>query len=223
MIPSLKNEIVKIEITGGKFLNGALIDSSSEVVVIFDGKKFVYVPFEHIQTLEKDFDNEDNIQQPTETPSIDSKINNNDMTIAKILSQAKGMDVEIYVTSNKSLPGRISAIMDDYFVFQSHIYQTIFISNNHLKWLIPYSEQQLPYGLTKEELLIQTNNQQPYPSNFYLQIEQLKNKLVVINFGEKYTQIGKIKNVNRKLVELVLADSRSVYVNTPHIKTISSV
>jgi len=223
LIPSLKNEIVKIEITGGKFLNGALIDSSSEVVVIFDGKKFVYVPFEHIQTLEKDFDNEDNIQQPTETPSIDSKINNNDMTIAKILSQAKGMDVEIYVTSNKSLPGRISAIMDDYFVFQSHIYQTIFISNNHLKWLIPYSEQQLPYGLTKEELLIQTNNQQPYPSNFYLQIEQLKNKLVVINFGEKYTQIGKIKNVNRKLVELVLADSRSVYVNTPHIKTISSV
>ncbi|CAM5201832.1 hypothetical protein UACE39S_00039 [Ureibacillus acetophenoni] len=223
MIPSLKNEIVKIEITGRKFLNGALIDSSSEVVVIFDGKKFVYVPFEHIQTLEKDFDNEDNIQQPTETPSIDSKINNNDMTIAKILSQAKGMDVEIYVTSNKSLHGRISAIMDDYFVFQSHIYQTIFISNNHLKWLIPYSEQQLPYGLTKEELLIQTNNQQPYPSNFYLQIEQLKNKLVVINFGEKYTQIGKIKNVNRKLVELVLADSKSVYVNTPHIKTISSV
>ncbi len=223
MIQNLKNEIIKIEISSGKFLNGAIIDSSSEIIVIYNGKKFVYVPIEHIQTFEIDFDNEDNIQQPTETPSIDSKMNNNDMTIVKILSQAKGMDVEIFVTGNQSLHGTITAIMNDYFVFQSPVYQTIFISNKHLKWLIPYSEHQLPYGLTKEELLIQTSKDQPYASTFNSQIEQLKNKLVVINLGEKYTQIGKIKNMNSKMVELVLADSRSVYVNTSHIKTIYSV
>lgn len=223
MIQNLKNEIIKLEISGGKFLNGAIIDTSNEIVVIYNGKSFQYVPVEHIQTFEIDFDNEDNIQQPTDTPSIDLKMNNNDMTILKILSQAKGMDVEIFVTSNKSLHGTITAIMDDYFVFQSPVYPTIFISNKHLKWLIPYSEHKLPYGLSKEELLIQTRKDQPYTSTFNSQIEQLKNKLVVINLGEKYTQIGKVKNVINKLVELVLADSRSIYVNTSHIKTIYSV
>lgn len=224
MLQSLKNELIKMEISSGKILNGVIVDISSEIIVIYNGEKFVYVPIEHIQSFEIDVENEENIQQPTETPSIDSH-DDTEMTTLTILSKAQGIDVEIFVTGNKSLRGTITAIMSDYFVFKSPVYKTIFIPNKHLKWLIPYtgSDNLLPYGLTKEELSNSISNSQTYKNTFDLLIEQLINKLVVINLGEKQNQIGKIKNVNKNIFELILADSRSIYVNSSHVKTIYSV
>lgn len=223
MIQNLNKDIIKMEISGGKFLYGALIDSSSQIFVIYDGKKFVYIPMEHIRTFAIDSENEENIQQPTESPSIISKMNSTDLTIEKILSKAKDMTVGISVTGNQSLHGTITAIMDDYFVFQSPVYRTILISTNHLKWLVPDTADQMLYGLKKEQISTQSNESQSYANTFQGQIEQLKSKLVVINQGEKDTHIGKVENVSGKLVEIVLADSSSSFVNISHIKTIYQV
>lgn len=225
LMQNFKREIVNIEISGGKLINGALIDSSSEIVVVYNGQKFVYIPTEHIKTFHIDLDNEDNIQQPTETPSIGSQMSsNNEMTLMQILTQAKGKNVEIFVTSNLSLHGTITDIMKDYFVFESPVYKTIFISSRHLKWLIPYTDNQLLYDLTREKLINQTTkDHSSYAGNFSSHVEQLRNKLVVLNLGEKVTDIGKIKNVNSNMLEILLADSKIAFSNISHIKTIQVV
>ncbi|MFC7687482.1 DUF2642 domain-containing protein [Ureibacillus sp. GCM10028918] len=223
LMQNYKREIVKIEISGGKFINGALIDSSSQIVVIYNGKKFVYIPTEHIKTFQIDDDNEDDIQQPTEAPSIGSQMTSDEMTLMQILTQAKGKNVEIFVTGDLSFHGTITAIMDDYFVFESPVYKTIFISSKHLKWLIPYTENHILYDLTKDPKDQTKNVQSNYAGNFSSQIDQFKNKLVVLNLGENITDIGKVKNVNSKMVEIVLADSKLAYSNITHIKTIQVV
>ncbi|HWK23180.1 MAG TPA: DUF2642 domain-containing protein [Ureibacillus sp.] len=224
LMKNLKREIINIEISGGKIMNGALIDSSNEVVVIYNGKKYVYIPTEHIKTFHIDYDNEDNIQQPTVSPSIVTQMNSHDMSLLQILNQAKGMSVEIFVTSNLSLHGTIVAIRNDYFVFESPVYKTMFIASKHLKWLIPYTENQSLYDMTKEKQINQTHkDQSTYPSNLSSQIEKLKDKLVIFNLGEKHSDIGNIKSINSKMIELVLADSRLAYSNITHIKTIQVV
>ncbi|MDN4492745.1 DUF2642 domain-containing protein [Ureibacillus aquaedulcis] len=223
LMQSYKREIVNIEISGGKLKNGALIDSSSEMLVIYNGEKFVYIPLEHIKTFHIDFDNEDNIQLPTEAPSIGTSKSSDDMTLKQILTQAKGKNVEIFVTGDLPLHGTITSVMKDYFVFESPIYKTIFIPSNHLKWLIPYNENHLLYDLMVDQSYQKTNNQPSYAGNFSSQLEQFRNKLVVLNLGEKITDIGKLNNLNSKIVEVVLADSKFAYSNITHIKTIQVV
>ena len=53
----------------------------------------------------------------------------------------------------------ITGIMNNYFVFQSPVYKTMYISLNHLKWLIPYAQNDKPYGLDNHTITLQPNNE----------------------------------------------------------------
>ena len=77
----------------------------------------------------------------------------------KILMTAKGMFVKVYVTENKSIHGYISSIMNDYFIFYSPAYKAMFVSMDHLKYLIPYPPITTPYSLDNLPL-----NPPPSPS-----------------------------------------------------------
>ena len=116
MLQNLNKEIVVIELSGRKILKGSVIDSSSDIMVIYNGNMFVYIPIDHIQTLEIDYDNEDNVQQPSERPTFNSQVSNKELTLTNILSHAKGIHVEISVTKNLALHGVITSVMNDYFV-----------------------------------------------------------------------------------------------------------
>ena len=109
---------------------------------------------------------------------------------------------------------------DNYFVFYSPIYKTMYIALNHLKWLIPYSKN--PYGLDDHNFLVQSNNEL-LANAFETQVENLKNKLVMFNMGEKPNHIGKINNVNDQIVEIQTARSYPTYLNLCHIKTLHEV
>ncbi|WP_397536854.1 DUF2642 domain-containing protein [Rummeliibacillus pycnus] len=218
LLQNFDKEIVELEISGGKFLKGSIIDISSEIVVLFNGTDYLYIPIDHIQNLLVNTNNGDEIDVPSEPPTITNK-EKEDLTLTQVLTQAQGMYTEIYVTGKIPLHGYISNIMNDYIVFQSPIYKTMYIALKHLKWLIPYSFNQKPYGLADHTFDIQPYNE-PLSRDLAIQVEKMKNELIIINIGEKSDYIGKVNNIVGKIVEIKTARTNSAFLNLDHFKTI---
>ncbi|MFJ7734889.1 DUF2642 domain-containing protein [Lysinibacillus sp. NPDC097287] len=218
MIQNLNKETVKLYISGKKVLKGIIVDSGSDMIVLYNGEDYYYIPNSHIHELKVDDYNENNIIMPTENPDI--VLNNKDeLTLEKVLSHAVGIYSEIYVTGNQALHGYISNIMSDYFVFQSPIYKTMYIKTEHLKWLIPYTDNLSPYKLSAAEFPIQPFNE-ALSKTFETQIDTLKGKFLVFNQGEKNNFIGRMNNVKGHIVEFQTARMNPIYFNLLHIKTV---
>lgn len=214
---NLLKEQVKTELSGKKEITGILIDEGLDVVVIYDGYKYFYIPLLHIHKLEKDFD-EKHIASDKNAAQL-MFLEEEAISYRKILLNAKGTFIEIYVTGNKSLHGYITSVLTDYFVFYSPVFKNVFVSFHHLKWLIPYHNMKTPYSLNEHELPV-------VPPGFSLQRtfeEQLRkfiDKLVVFDLGETNEKIGVIKSIQHNFVELVTAEGQKVFLKISHIKTV---
>lgn len=218
---NLNKKIVIIEMLGGKFFNGSLVEVSSDIVVLYVKNQFVYIPMDHIHSLKIDYENENNIEQPSYIPTFISQIENKDLNLPNILSLVKGIHVEIMVTRNLALHGVITSVMDDYFVFESPIYKTMFIATKHLKWIIPYFQDKLPYDLSENEFLKMSSKKgQVFKKTFTSQLAELNNQLVVLNLAKEYSQIGRIKNGNDRFIVLKNGNSELSYYNIGHIQII---
>ena len=222
VIQNLVQEIVRIEITGKKMVSGELIDVGSDMIVLFNGKDFMYIPVDHIRNFEPDRDNENNVESPTELPTIVAKDDQEDLSFEKVLAQAKDRLVEIYVSGTQSFHGTITGIKSDYLVFQSPIYKTMYISLAHIKWLIPFPQGQKLYGSDLVFSSTQSTND-TYASSFATQVEKLINKIVVLNSSERESLIGKINNVEEQIVEFQAARTSPFYLNLRHVKTLHEV
>lgn len=209
-------EKITLSISGGKMIKGMLIDIGTDILVLYDGTNYLYVPFNHVHNIGILQNSELDILPPTDGPNFDY---DQDISYRKILASAKGMFTEIFVTSNQPLHGYVISIMNNYFVFYSPVYKTMLISLNHLKWLIPYTVNQRPYGLTNEDLPFK-----PVPFSlartFEKQMEKHEGELVVFNIGDQPNVIGKLMNVQDNIIHLVTARETSVYLNFHHIKTL---
>jgi hypothetical protein len=209
---------IKLELSGKKFINGLLIDVGSDLLVMFNGYDYLYIPTIHCQNWK--YLKQDEIDEFTVTEGSTPIYNNNEeISLRKTLTAAKGIFTEIYVTSNLALHGYIISIMNNYFVFYSPIYKTMFISLNHLKWLIPYTNNQRPYGLSNANLPVNPSNI-TFARSFEVQIEKLTGELIVFNIGENEHVIGKVKAIKDNFVELIGAKEDPVFINLQHIKTI---
>ncbi|MEY9869663.1 hypothetical protein ABIE66_005042 [Peribacillus sp. B2I2] len=214
----LMGKYIEVEISGGDFHKGILIDAGLDIIVLNDGwtNSFLYIPFVHVQRWkEASLDEEyTSFNPPSEKP-----IEADTISFRKVLTIAKGLFVEVYVTGNKSIHGYITSIMNDYFVFHSPVYKTMFISMNHVKWLIPYSPNTIPYSLNKENLpLVPIST--PLARSFYEQLKRLENQLVIIDGGDHTEKIGLLQKVRNNKMRLITAEGETVYRNLEHIKTI---
>lgn len=209
-------EKIKLQLPGKKCLAGMLIEVGSDVLVLFDGKDYLYLPIVHIQNIKKLEPKEDDIASPTVTPNIEY---DDELSLRKVLNLGKGMFTEIYITGNQPIPGYISSIMNNYFVFYSPVYKSMLISLNHLKWLIPYTANQRPYNLSKEQIPLHPVNMS-LARTFEVQIEKMVNELVILNIGENSNLIGKLNSLQNNFIELVTAREELIYLNMQHIKTI---
>lgn len=210
-------EKITLDISGGKILQGILIEIGSDILVFFNGKDYLYIPLMHIQNISMADESEtDNISSPVEAPQIDYE---QEISLRKILTSAKGMFVEIYVTSNQPLHGYITSIMNNYFVFYSPVYKTMLISLNHLKWLIPYTYNRSPYSLANKDLPLKPV---PFPlaRSFDIQMEKHIGELVIFNIGNTPHVIGKLNAVQNNLIELITSREEFIYLNLSHIKTV---
>lgn len=222
IIQSLVKQVTKIEVSGKKFINGTVIDLGSDMIVIFNGKDFVYIPLNHIQNFKVDYDNENEIEDPKELPSITMVENKENLSFGEVLTQAKGKYVEIYVAEGGPLHGYITSIMNNYFVFESPVYKTMYISLNHLKWLIPYAQNEGPYGVDNHDISLQPTIDS-LANTFETQVEKFKNEIVVFNTGGNKSYIGKVNNIEDQIVEIQTARATIIYLNLDHIKTVHQV
>lgn len=209
---------IEVEISGGVFHKGILIDSGVDIIVLYDGStnSYLYIPFVHIQRLkETTIEEEDTSYNPASEKPIETDV----ISFYKALTIAKGLFIKVYVTGNKSIHGYLTNIMNDYIVFHSPVYKTMFISINHVKWIIPYPPNKTPYSLKNENLPF-TPVTTPLARTFDEQLKKLENELVIIDGGENTEKIGLLQKVRNNKVILITAEAETVYRNIEHIKSI---
>lgn len=212
------DEIVQVEVSGKKIIHGKLIDVGSDIIVLFDGMDYIYIPVIHTKNVQVGSIQNNNITPATESGIMVDK----ELSFRKILTTAKGMFVEIYIASNQSIHGYITSIMNNYFVFYSPIYKTMYVTLNHVKWLIPYPNDQRPYGLDNQNLPVNPASIS-LARTFEMQVERLKNEVVVFDMGETKNMIGKINRVEENIVELQIARDYPVFLNLHHIKSVRKI
>jgi hypothetical protein len=214
----LIGKTIEVEISRDIFLKGTLLDSGLDIIVMYDDKDqhFLYIPFVHVQKLKETIlgEEDSSYQPPSERP-----IETDPISFRKALMIAKGLFVQVYVTGNKSIHGYLTSIMNDYFVFHSPVYKTMFIAMKHVKWLIPYPPNATPYSLNNEHLPFQPVTT-PLARSFDEQLKKFENQLVIIDGGENTEQIGLLQKVRNNKVILITAERETVYRNVEHIKTI---
>ncbi|GIO28087.1 DUF2642 domain-containing protein [Ornithinibacillus bavariensis] len=224
ILQGLLNEPCVVEISGKKLVNGKIIDIGTDTLVLFNGNDYVYIPIVHIQNIRAVEDSSNEISYPLNSTDLTSilSLEETDWSLRKVLTEAKGIFVEIYVTANQPLHGYITSIMNNYFVFHSPIYKTMYITLNHLKWLIPYSQDQRPYGLDMHNFPVQPTNPK-LARTFEVQIEKFLDDVVVLNIGEKNYHIGRIIEISGPIVKIQSARSKPLFINMHHIKTLHQV
>jgi hypothetical protein len=214
----LIGKTIEVEISRDIFLKGTLLDSGLDIIVMYDDKNqhFLYIPFVHVQKLKETILGE---EDPSYQPPSERPIETDPISFRKALMIAKGLFVQVYVTGNKSIHGYLTSIMNDYFVFHSPVYKTMFIAMKHVKWLIPYPPNATPYSLNNEHLPFQPVTT-PLARSFDDQLKKFENQLVIIDGGENTEQIGLLQKVRNNKVILITAERETVYRNIEHIKTI---
>lgn len=207
---------VIVEISGNTVCEGRLIDLGLDLLVLANDQKFFYIPLVHVQNVIFDAESSGERTEPSNA-SIDYQTEN--LSFRKILTNAKGRFVEIYVTGNKTIHGYLTSIMNDYFVFYSPVYKTMFVSMNHLKWLIPYQSNLTPYSLNSQ-LLPVSPTQITLSKSFEEQCKKLEGKLVVFDLGDHTNKMGLLQKADNNFVELINAEGDRVGWNLQHLKTV---
>ncbi|MED4228778.1 DUF2642 domain-containing protein [Neobacillus cucumis] len=218
-LEDLLGKTIEVEISGGIFRTGTLVDSGLDIIVLYDGKNqsFLYIPFIHVQRLKETILVEGeyySYQPPSEKP-IDTDV----ISFRKVLTIAKGLFVQVYVTGNKSIHGYLTSIMNDYFVFHSPLYKTIFISMKHVKWLIPYPPNTTPYSLNSENLPL-ISKSTPLARSFDEHLKKMENQLVILDSGDHPEKIGLLQKIRNNKITLITAEGEMIFRNIEHIKTI---
>jgi hypothetical protein len=212
------DKMIEIEIASKKIIVGKLIEFGSDIVVTYNGKQFYYTPTEHIISVRMKEPDDNDLQTAVETPKQTPISNDKQLfSLKKMLNNATGIFSEIYLSGSQSIYGYITTIKDNYFVFYSPAYKTMFIPIAHLKWLIPHlnqtaylAESKFPSNLLNISLA----------NSFEEQIKKFSGEVIHFNLGKNASNIGLIKKIESGTVELVTGDGKTVHLNLDHIKSI---
>jgi hypothetical protein len=213
----LMGKEILMEISGKTYLTGILIDIGLDLSVIYNGQQFLYIPMMHMHTIKMNPEPEISGETPLETPI--QKSTDASLSYRKILNNAKGRFLEIFVTGNRSIHGYITNVLNDYISFYSPVYKTVLISMQHLKWFTPYSSQLTPYTLDNESLPVVPSTI-PLARSFDEQLQKYQGQLVVFDLGDHPDKVGLLKNINNNIIELINAKGESIFWKQYHLKTV---
>jgi hypothetical protein len=207
---------VSVTVSGSRLpVKGTLIDLGTDVLVLHNGLQFLYVPLVHLQQLTRCPAGETDFGPPPEPP-LDGAA---ELSYRKVLLNSKGMFSELYITGIQSVHGYVTSIMNDFFVFYSPMYRSLYVSMRHLKMLIPYDNHTTPYTLEHGKFPVN-----PSPASlartFDQQLRKFDGEFVILDLGEHPGKIGLLKAVRNNLIELVTADGASTFMHLDHVKTI---
>ncbi|MDO6851844.1 DUF2642 domain-containing protein [Priestia megaterium] len=215
-VTTLLGKQIEVQISGKDFFEGILIDFGQDILVLFNGQQFLYIPLLHIHSIKLSDKKNQIIDSPTEqsfTEEIES------ISYRKVLINAKGMFIEIYATGNISFHGYILNVLNDYLAFYSPVYKIIFIPLNHLKWFAPYNHNVTPYTLDNKALPVKPSNIS-FSRTLEEQLKKLEGELVVFDVGKDPMKVGLLKEIENNLIELVIANGETVFLKQNHIKSV---
>jgi hypothetical protein len=216
-IKNLMGKEVLIEISGNTCITGILIDIGLDIMVIYNGQKFLYIPIMHMHNMKVNQEPEITSEAPLDTPI--QKNNDTGLSYRKILNNAKGRFLEIFVTGNRSIHGYITNVLTDYIAFYTPVYKTVLISMQHLKWFTPYSSQLTPYTLSNESLPVVPSTI-PLARSFDEQLQKYLGQLVVFDLGDHQDKIGLLQTINNNIIHLINASGEAIFWKQYHLKTI---
>ncbi|KQL46320.1 hypothetical protein AN963_15250 [Brevibacillus choshinensis] len=213
-LESMVGKTVDLDISGSIRRTGVLIDYGIDVVVIYDGSNYLYVPFGHIRNVRQ--------SATSITAFIESEQDRvqteNDLSYHKILLESQSMLCQIFLSKTLSISGYVTHVYQDYFVFSSPVHHTLFIPNFHLKWLIPYPEISTAHTHSHS-----SHNTHPSPVKFARtfeeQLKRMIGSIVAFDLGSNPEMVGLLQNVRYHTAEVVTANQKQFYWNLQHIKT----
>ncbi|RKQ37986.1 DUF2642 domain-containing protein [Oceanobacillus halophilus] len=203
---------IEVIVSGTKRHSGILLAQGTDTIVIYNGEDYVYISNSHIQKLKKS--ERKKIQMTSE-----DEIEWNNLSIRKILTSYKGVFTEISVTDTETIHGYVTSVLNDYFVFYSPVYKTMFIPLKNIKWLIPYRSHQTPYALGNERFPVKPSNI-TVARTFDIQLEKLIGQIIILDLGLATDKIGQLKKITDNYLELATAREDSVYINLLHVKSV---
>lgn len=218
---SYLGKALDVDVTGEKVVTGILVDIGLDIIVLYTWGNFFYIPLTHIQRVQEHSQSDDDsydLSKPSENHPIDQ---DQILSYRKILNNAKGLFVQIYVSGNQKLHGYITNVLTNYFVFYSPVYKTMFIPLFHLKWLIPYIGEQTPYSLEGKSFPIKPTSI-TLARTFEEQMKKLEGKIVICDLGLHENKIGHMRKTDGNFIELVGAGGDIWYFNILHLKTVHS-
>jgi hypothetical protein len=213
---TLLGKQIEVQISGKDFFKGLFIDFGQDILVLFDGQQFMYIPLLHVHSIKLSHKKNKTITHPTEqsfTEEIES------ISYRKVLTNAKGIFVEIYATGNISFHGYVLNVLNDYLVFYSPVYKMVLIPLNHVKWLTPYNHNVTPYTLDNKTLPVKPSNT-TFSRTLEEQLKKLAGELVLFDGGKNPMKVGLLKKVENNLIELVIANGETVFLKQHHIKSV---
>ncbi|WP_372631542.1 DUF2642 domain-containing protein [Cohnella sp.] len=210
------NQPVSLIVSGVRFpVSGRLIDLGPDILVVHNGTQYLYVPIVHIQHMTRSASQESLFREPAEPP-LDPAM---DLSYRKVLLNTKGMFSELYIAGRQTVHGYVTSIMNDFFVFYSPLFRSLYVSMRHLKILVPYDPQATPYALEQEKFPVHPATAS-LARTFEQQLKKFEHEFVILDLGEHPEKIGLLKSVKDNLLELVTADGSSTFIHLDHVKTI---
>lgn len=210
---------VDVVISGDTRFVGTLIDIGQDIFVIFNGCNYLYIPLLHLHQMNKAIINTNTgkpiLRDPEDTIM---QAENNSFSYRNTLNNVKGKFIEVYVTGDRSIHGYVTSVLNDYIVFFSPVFKTLFISMHHLKWFTPYSTEQTPYTLDNSQLPVVPSSVS-LVRNFEEQIKKYTGQLVIFDMGEVPEKVGLLKDVSNNIIELINASGKSIIWKLNHLKT----
>jgi hypothetical protein len=211
---NLVGKQVNIKMVGKDAVNGILKDFGDDILVVYNGQQFLYIPLEHVDRIQMNPNKDEFVEQPAEvTPGIML----DDISFQKMIKNAIGLYLEISVGGGLSFHGWITKMLNDYYVFQTPMYGPLYVSGKHTKWLIPHTHVANPYSLPAQPI---NPSGAALLANFSDQLKQEIGKLVILDGGKDSLKMGMLKNVANGTIELVVANGDTAYLNLQHVKSI---
>ncbi|PDO09376.1 MAG: hypothetical protein BLM47_12945 [Candidatus Reconcilbacillus cellulovorans] len=216
LAPYLKT-CVEIDISGRKIpLSGMLVDVGSDLLVLFDQRDFFYVPLVHLRAFRRTRDDtgEENRQAvPRE--------HENGLSCRQALTNAIGVFCEIYVTGNQPLYGYVVNVLNDYFVFDSPVHNTVFVAMRHLKYLaVPSAADAYAVSAWRGRKRSAPPPAVNLAKVFDQQIKKCEGQFVVLNLGEQPDKSGYLRKVEYPMLELVGGKGEASLLHAEHVQTI---
>ncbi|MFC7370932.1 DUF2642 domain-containing protein [Fictibacillus iocasae] len=211
-------ENIEVTLSGNLVLKGILIEVGTDIMVIYNGKDFYYIPLVHTQYIRFHQDTENEvIKQPDEWPIGQQ---DNAISVRKTLTNSKGIFSEIYVNNHQPIHGYVTGVMNDYFLFFSPVHKLVCIPLQHFKWLMPYHDNERPYSLKNEEFPLVPISVSS-ARTFEEQMRRNLGKIAVFDLGKEPRKIGKLVSIHNQQVELSIARSETLFTNLQHVHCVS--